>query len=162
MRINWWGFPFPYGGFKPLVKWGLRGAHFTSDIGMGGAHISPTPEPDPCSYFGPGTALLFRSRDHTRKTDAFGHCRLTLRLSLCHTHYVIRYPLILARSPVLCNPESGVRNFKFVQTPVLLIAESGTIDPGIQSPVLLSAESGPGGASPGLRVNLSATILNKQ
>ena len=72
-----------------------------------------------------------------------------LRLSLCHAHYVIHYHLILARSPVLCNPESGVRDFKFVRTPVLLIEESGAIDPGIRSPVLLSAESGPGVASPG-------------
>ena len=40
----------------------------------------------------------------------------------------------------MCNPESRVRDFKFVRTPVLLIAESGAIDPGIRSPVLLSAE----------------------
>ena len=34
---------------------------------------SQEPEPDPCSYFGPGTAFVFRSRDRTRKTDALGH-----------------------------------------------------------------------------------------
>ena len=63
-----------------------------------------------------------------------------------------------SRDPESGFVECGVRGFKFVRTLVLLIAESGTIDPGIRSPVLLSAESGPGGASPGLGVNLSATI----
>ena len=61
-------------------------------------------------------------------------------------------------SPVLCNPESGVRDFKFVRTPVSLIAESRAINLGIRSPVLLNAESGPGGVSRGLGVTLSATI----
>ena len=73
------------------------------------------------------------------------------------------------------NPESGVRDFKFVRAPVLLIAESGAIDPGIRTPDSLNAEfgaidpglrtpdslnaeSGPGGASPGLGVTFSATI----
>ena len=67
--------------------------------------------------------------------------------------------MILARSPVLCNPESGVRDFKFVRTPVLLIAESGAIDLGIRSPDSLNAESGLGGVSRGLGVTLSATII---
>ena len=59
------------------------------------------------------------------------------------------------------NPESGVRDFKFVRTPVMLIAESGAIDPEIRSPVLLNAESGVRGASPGRGVNLSATIKGR-
>ena len=40
---NKWEFPFLYGGFKPLVKWGLRGAHFSIDVETGGAHITGVP-----------------------------------------------------------------------------------------------------------------------
>ena len=92
------------------------------------------------------------------------------------------YALAKSRPRPLCDPlsydpspESRVRDFKFVRTPVLLIAESGAIDPGIRSPDSLNAESGAidpgirspdslnaesgsGGVSRGLGVTLSATI----
>ena len=85
---------------------------------------------------------------------------------------MLHYPKILARSPVLCNPESGVRDFKLIRTTVAesgaidpgirspdsLNAESGAIDPGIRSPDSLNAESGSRGVSRGLGVTLSATI----
>ena len=91
---------------------------------------------------------------------------------------MLHYPKILARSPVLCNPESVVRDFKLIRTTVFLItesgaidpgirspdslnAESGAIDPGIRSPDSLNAESGSGGVSRGLGVTLSATIRSR-
>ena len=56
------------------------------------------------------------------------------------------------------NRSIPLGHHKFVRAPVLLIAESGAVDPGLRTPDSLNAESGPGGASPGLGVTLSATI----
>ena len=116
--------------------------------------------PYPCSYFGAGAgagagaALVFGSRNRTRipsqepepdPCSYFGP----------GTAFVFR-----SRDRTRKTDALGHHRFKFVRTPVLLIAECGAIDPGIRSPVLLNAESGPGGVPRGLGVTLSATILN--
>jgi hypothetical protein len=73
-------YPLPYGGLKSLVKWGRCGAHFTSDVGTGGDHITGVP-----------ISLQLFIIKHDRYIIAITHCCFCISLRSAMTWTMISH-----------------------------------------------------------------------